>query len=71
MKVQKLEDLQRVATCSVEEAGNLVGLSRTTAYELAKVGDVFEVVKIGKRVRVKARPLYNYLMGTALNEVAS
>jgi hypothetical protein len=71
MKVKNLDDLQRVATCSVEEAGNLVGLSRTKAYEEAKVGEVFEVVRIGKRVRVKARPLYIYLMGSALNEVAS
>ena len=69
MRVSKLEDLLCVATCSVEEAGNLVGLSRTKAYELVKVGGVFEVVKIGKRVRVKARPLYIYLMGTALDEV--
>ena len=35
MKVEKLEDLQHVATCSVEEAANLVGLSRTRAYQVA------------------------------------
>lgn len=71
MKVEKLEDLQRVATCSIEEAANLVGLSRTKAYQIAKAGEIFEVVTSGKRMRVKARPLFNYLMGSALNEAAS
>ena len=71
MKVEKLEDLQYVATCSVEEAANLVGLSRTKAYQSARAGEIFEVVTSGKRMRVKARPLFNYLMGSALEEVAS
>jgi excisionase family DNA binding protein len=71
MKVEKLEDLQRVATCSIEEAANLVGLSRTKAYQCARAGELFEVVTSGKRMRVKARPLFIYLMGSALDEVAS
>jgi len=71
MKVEKLEDLQRVATCSIEEAANLVGLSRTRAYQVARAGELFEVVTSGKRIRVKARPLFIYLMGSALDEVAS
>ena len=71
MKVEKLEDLQRVATCSIEEAANLVGLSRTKAYQVARAGEIFEVVTSGKHMRVKARPLFIYLMGSALNEVAS
>ena len=71
MKVLKLEDLQCVATCSIEEAANLVGLSRTKAYQIARAGEIFEVVTSGKRMRVKARPLFNYLMGSALEEVAS
>ena len=71
MKVEKLEDLQRVATCSIEEAANIVGLSRTKAYQIARAGEIFEVVTSGKRMRVKARPLFIYLMGSALGEVTS
>jgi hypothetical protein len=65
LKVEDLDDLLHVATCSVEEAANLVGISRTKAYESAKTGDFFEIIKIGKRIRVKARPLHIHLMGTA------
>jgi excisionase family DNA binding protein len=71
MEVKKLEDLQYVATCSVEEAANLVGISRTKAYQIARTGEIFEVVTSGKGIRVKARPLFNKLMGSALDEVTS
>lgn len=71
MKISKLEDLQCVATCSIEEAAKLVGLSRTKAYEMAKAGEIFEVIKNGKRMRIKSRPLYNYLMGSAFDGTAS
>ena len=71
MKISKLEDLQCVATCSIEEAANLVGLSRTKAYEMAKAGEILEVIRNGKRMRIKSRPLYNYLMGSALDGAAS
>lgn len=67
MKISKLEDLQCVATCSIEEAANLVGLSRTKAYDMAKAGEIFEVIRNGKRIRIKSRPLYNLLMGSALD----
>ena len=69
MKVEDLDDLLHVATCSVEEAANLVGVSRTKAYEMANAGEFFELIKIGKRIRVKARPLHIHLMGTAPVEV--
>ena len=71
MKVRKLEDLREVATLSIEEAANLVGLSRTKAYAMAKEGDFFEVIKSGNRLRVLARPLYIKLLGTAADEVGS
>lgn len=73
MKVFNLEDLLKVATLSVEEAANLVGISRTKAYAMAKEGDLFEVItdKKGKRIRVLARPLYNKLRGSATVEVRS
>jgi len=67
VKISKLEDLQCVATCSIEEAANLVGLSRTKAYDMAKAGEIFEVIRNGKRIRIKSRPLYNLLMGSALD----
>lgn len=71
MKVFKLEDLLKVATLSVEEAANLVGISRTKAYAMAKEGDFFEVItdRSGNRIRVLARPLYIRLIGSALDEV--
>lgn len=71
MKVFKLEDLLKVATLSVEEAANLVGISRTKAYAMAKEGDFFEVItdRSGNRIRVLARPLYIKLIGSALDEV--
>ncbi len=71
MKVFKLEELLLVATISIEEASILVGLSRTKAYEMAKSGELFEVIKSGKRIRVLARPLYNRLSGSALIQVGS
>jgi excisionase family DNA binding protein len=71
VKVFKLEDLLKVATLSVEEAANLVGISRTKAYAMAKEGDFFEVItdRSGNRIRVLARPLYIKLIGSALDEV--
>ncbi len=71
MKFYKLEELQHLSTISIEEAAYLVGVSRTKAYEEARHGTLFETVTCGKRIRVKARPLFNVLMGSALDEMAS
>ena len=68
MKVFKIDELKNEATISIEEAAQILRLSRTKTYEMAKAG----VLKTGKRIRVLARPLYNRLMGSALiNEVES
>ncbi len=64
MKVTTLEELGKSITVSVEEAANLVGLSRTKGYEMVKNGELFEVVQSGNRVRVLARPLYIRLLGS-------
>ena len=69
MKVTTLEELSEAITVSVEEAANLVGLSRTKGYEMVKNGDLFEVIQSGSRVRVLARPLYIRLLGSAFDEV--
>ena len=69
MKVTTLEQLREAITVSVEEAANLVGLSRTKGYEMVKNGDLFEVIQSGSRVRVLARPLYIRLLGSAVAEV--
>lgn len=68
MKVTTLEELSEATTVSVEEAANLVGLSRTKGYEMVKNGDLFEVIQSGSRVRVLARPLYIRLLGSAYDE---
>lgn len=64
MKVTTLEELGDSITISVEEAANLVGLSRTKGYEMVKNGELFEVIQSGNRVRVLARPLYIRLLGS-------
>jgi len=68
VKVTTLEELSEAITVSVEEAANLVGLSRTKGYEMVKNGDLFEVIQSGSRVRVLARPLYIRLLGSAYDE---
>jgi len=64
VKVTTLEELGKSITVSVEEAANLVGLSRTKGYEMVKNGELFEVIQSGNRVRVLARPLYIRLLGS-------
>jgi excisionase family DNA binding protein len=71
VKVTTLEELREAITVSVEEAANLVGLSRTKGYEMVKNGDLFEVIQSGSRVRVLARPLYIRLLGSAVDGVQS
>jgi len=67
MKLLRIEELKNESTISIEETSHLIGLSRTKTYEMAKAGE-FEVLKTGKRIRVLARPLYNRLMGSALDD---
>ncbi len=57
-----LDDLAGVATISVEEASRVIGISRSAAYEAVNRNEIASV-RIGKRVRVLARPLYELLTG--------
>lgn len=52
----------RVATVSVPEAGQELGIGRNTAYELARTGEFpVRVLKIGSRYRVSRADLDRYL----------
>lgn len=44
----RLEDIQGRATISVEEAGQLLSVSRPTAYALARTGEI-PVLRLGAR----------------------
>jgi excisionase family DNA binding protein len=57
-----LEDLASTATISVEQAANLIGISRQSAYEAVNRGEL-PVIRMGRRVRVLAQPLYAQLVG--------
>lgn len=57
-----LEELPTLCTISVEAAGNLIGISRQAAYDAANRGEL-PIIRIGRRIRVKARPLYAMLTG--------
>lgn len=60
IKFLSLEDLDELSTISVEEASHLLGLSRTATYEACERGDIPHL-RIGKRIRVLARPLHALL----------
>jgi excisionase family DNA binding protein len=64
MRYFKLDDLQQIATVSVEEAAHLLGVSRSHAYALVAKGEFFETIKVGKTRRILARPLYLKLAGS-------
>ena len=51
------DDLGRTATCSVEEAAHIFGISRGLAYELARRGELPGVLHLGRRVRVSVAAL--------------
>lgn len=64
MRYLEVDDLRTMATVSVEEASFLIGLSRTATYEACDKGYI-ECIRIGKRIRVLARPLFRMLTGSA------
>ena len=57
--MEKLNNLDRVAV-SVEEAGKLLGVSRSVAYSLARSAG-FPVLKLGKRKLVSLRGLQAWI----------
>jgi excisionase family DNA binding protein len=57
IKYPSLQQLKELSTISVEEAANLIGISRQAAYDAANRGEL-PIVRIGRRIRVKALPLF-------------
>jgi len=55
-----LTELRELPTISVEEASHVLGLSRTTTYELARRGDI-PVIRFGHRFRVLGEGLAKLL----------
>lgn len=54
--------MRTAATISVPEAGDVLGLGRNKAYELARQGEFpVRVLKIGSRYRVSQADLERYL----------
>ena len=60
----------KIWTISVEEAGARLNISRNTAYEAAKKGDI-PTIKIGRLLRVPLAPFERMLgVATSNNEAA-
>ena len=59
----RIDDLQKKATVSVEQAAYLIGISRQAAYNAVERGEI-EAIKYGRRVLVLAKPLYQQLIGS-------
>jgi excisionase family DNA binding protein len=57
-----MEDLRRRATVSVPEAGELLGLSRNTAYQACKRGEI-PSLRLGGRLVVPVAQLLRLLEG--------
>jgi excisionase family DNA binding protein len=57
-----LDDLRGRATISIEEAGELLGISRGSAYQAARAGQL-PTLKLGRRLLVPLRALEKLLDG--------
>jgi excisionase family DNA binding protein len=58
--VTTLDDLRGRATCRVEEAAEVLGISRGTAYQAARTGQL-PVLSLGRRVLVSVPRLLTML----------
>jgi excisionase family DNA binding protein len=56
----EIPDPAKRPTITVDEAAPLLSLSRSAAYEAARRGEI-PVIRIGRRVIVKTRPLLELL----------
>lgn len=65
----KLSELRERTTVSVEEAGEIIGLSRSSAYEAARRGDI-PILRLGRRIFVPV-PRLLALLGAAEDEKAT
>lgn len=64
-----VEKLER-QTLTVEEAGTILGIGRTAAYEAARCGQI-PAVRIGRRLLVPRMALENLLSGDGGSPTAS
>jgi excisionase family DNA binding protein len=64
-----LDELPNLSTISVEDAANLIGISRQAAYDAANRGEL-PIVRVGRRIRVKARPLFALLTDATVDAIA-
>jgi Helix-turn-helix domain len=55
------DDLLRQPTCTVEEAGRLLRLSRSASYKAARRGELGDVIRIGGAIRVSTASLRRLL----------
>lgn len=64
-----LDELANEITISVEQAASLLGISRQAAYDAVNRGEI-ECIRLGRRVRVLAQPLYQMLIGQRTISIA-
>ncbi len=60
MNKTKEHHKEEALTLSVEHAARLIGVSRTTAYRMARDGEL-QTIRVGRRVLVLKRPLMQML----------
>lgn len=65
-----MPDPKTQPTLSVEEAGDILGLSRDSAYKAVARGDI-PVLRIGRRLRVPTERLQHLLAGTQASHPAA
>jgi excisionase family DNA binding protein len=63
-----MTDTAQRKTCTVEEAAKMLGISRVSAYQAAKSGEL-PTIKIGKRILVPTAAL-DRMLDRKLDEVA-
>ena len=62
MAENELEPDVKCLTCSIPEAGKILGTGRNASYEAAKSGDI-KYIQVGKKKRVSLAWLQNKLAG--------
>jgi excisionase family DNA binding protein len=60
MTADQLKDLMRQPTVSIEDAGKILSLSRNSAYQAAKSGEI-PCIKLGRLIRVPTAKLREML----------
>lgn len=64
MTAQSLDAVES-RTMSIDEAAKVLGIGRTTAYELSKQGRFpVRILRLGRKIRVSRTELDRYLAGT-------